>query len=140
MNLRKKIARMRRLLVDATDLGDVHDYFHEALAGDPAFIRIGKRGRSPRLLGAVEAALRHVGASGPLSEPIVMLRVPKHGMWHGFACAGGGIAIFLYFEDLDTGLCCYSGSLADPAMVLSRFALVELSRPALPGPVRRGVA
>lgn len=134
--LASKIARLRELVLTAEDLAEPSDYFHTALVTDNAFMAAGSSRNEPRLVEIVSGVLQALAPGAQLRRPMV-LRLDAYGMCHGCVGWGRGLALFVYFDEPDVGLCSYQRTLLDPNVWFSRFSVVTTnSWSALP----RGVA
>jgi len=100
----ERLAELRRLAVESTDLAEPMRFFHDELVTLDAFMALGGPGEYPTL----EEMLRKV-TQRTLPEFQVssfsMQHLPERALWHGAGYSErGGIVIFLYFDDLGLGL------------------------------------
>jgi len=138
-DLSARIRHLRELLVGAKDLSKILNYFHDELAGDAAFVNASEPTKHERINQVLGAILRSItGVDGVVSP--VALRSVEQGLVHGWAAWHAGLVVFVYFDDLDVGACCYMRSLVDPLVHHVRFSLVEAGAQVLPGFVHRGTA
>jgi hypothetical protein len=55
----------------------------------------------------------------------MVLRLEGYGMCHGCMGWGSGLALFVYFDEPDVGVCSYQRDLTDPNVWFSRFSVVQ---------------
>jgi hypothetical protein len=122
--LAAKIAHLRELVLTAENLAEPSDYFHETLVTDDTFIAAGSTRKEPRLVEIVSGVLKALAPGGQLRRPMV-LRLDAYGMCHGCMGWGSGLALFVYFDEPDAGLCSYQRDLFDPNVWFSRFSVVK---------------
>lgn len=118
-----KIAHLRDLVLTAQDLAEPSDYFHTALVTDNAFMAAGSSRNEPRLVQVVGSVLQALAPGEQLRRPMV-LRLDAYGMCHGCVGWGHGLALFVYFDESDVGLCSYQRALIDPKVWFSRFSVI----------------
>lgn len=119
-----KVSRLRELLVNAKDLEEVSDYFHNVLVPDEAFMASGAPASNARLLSALQAVLETVAPEGKLGTPL-FIRLDQQMLCHGYTSWGRGHVVFLYFEQLDLGFCSHSPSLSSAEVTFLRFNLTN---------------
>jgi hypothetical protein len=119
-----KITRLRELVLTAENLAEPSDYFHEALVTDDAFMAAGSTRNEPRLVEIVAGVLQALAPGGQPHRPMV-LRLDAYGMCHGCLGWGRGLALFVYFDEPDVGVCSYQRDLLDPNVWFSRFSVVK---------------
>jgi hypothetical protein len=122
--LSEKIARLRELVLTAENLAEPSDYFHSVLVPDDAFMAAGSKRDEPRLIEIVTGVLKALAPGGQPGRPMV-LRLDPYGMCHGCLSWGGGLALFIYFEEADVGVCSYQRDLMDPNVWFSRFSVIK---------------
>lgn len=122
--LASKVARLRELVLTAENLAEPSDYFHEALVTDDTFMAAGSTHNEPRLIEIVSGVLRALAPGGQPRRPMV-LRLDAYGMCHGCLGWGHGLALFVYFDEPDVGVCSYQRDLLDPNVWFSRFSVVK---------------
>jgi hypothetical protein len=121
-----RISRLRELLINAENLSEVSEYFHEVLVPDAAFMASGACSSSPRLLTALQAVLERVAPGGKLGMPLC-IRLDQQALCHGYSTWGRGHVVFFYFEQLELGFCSYCRSLSSAEISLMRFNLTSVA-------------
>ncbi len=98
------LAALRERLLHPTDYEQAFHYFLEEFGGDQAFIALGVVEQALNLVQVLNrVATAALGEEVQLAEPKISL-VPGHGFHHGSAAVEGRVAIFFYFETVNTGL------------------------------------
>lgn len=120
-----KIACLRELLISCRDLGEIFDYFHDALVPDDCFMALGAPSGDDRLNATLDTVLRALAPNGQLGKPMLM-RLEAQGLCHGCARWGSGQVVFFYFESLDMGFCAYSASFESDEAKFARFRVSTL--------------
>lgn len=121
-DLPRHLAILRERMLHPTDYELAVNYFLEEFAGDEGFLRGSEPDHAPHLL----ALLTHV-ASKAIGRPAEfdrsrLLLVPQHRFYHGNAAVAGRVALFFYFQEVDTGvLALIPGTRG--AMEVARFRL-----------------
>lgn len=138
-SLDEAIDELGRRLKDAKDFNTVSDWFHERVVPHPEFVPLSTDAPNERLTLVVEKIAERFGKELSRAE-LVVLRIARKRMWHGFASWLPEECVFFYFEELDMGLAAFSKALNDPMTHLIRFSLVELAGDVIPGAVTRGQA
>jgi hypothetical protein len=101
LSRRERVARLRDLMQNATDLSKPVNYFSAKLAGDRKFIRQSKPG-DPELDEVLRAIAQRVFGPG---TPIQHQRFLRYGqLWHGVCFVGPNPAVVLYHAEIDTGI------------------------------------
>jgi hypothetical protein len=124
--LAAKIARLRELVVSAKNLAEASDYFHTTLVTEETFMAAGSPRDEPRLVEIVGSVLQALAPGGQPRRPMV-LRLDGYGMCHGCMGWDRGLALFVYFDEPDMGVCSYQRDLVDPNVWFSRFSVVQSS-------------
>lgn len=102
-DISRHLGVLRQRLQHPTDYEQAVFYFLEEFAGDEAFIRQCIPHDTPHLLAVVShVAAKALGASARLG-PSQVFRLPEFGFYHGSAPVLDCVALFLYFEEQDTG-------------------------------------
>src|SRR5437763_1628356 len=98
------LAKLKDLLVTATQFADVYTYFFDHLVEDPAFLDCGEQYESDFL----KVVLATVG-QGFLNKPVTLMeylavRLTDRPFVHGSCQFAGHLMTFFYFEDIALGL------------------------------------
>jgi hypothetical protein len=98
------LAVLRERLQHPTDYERALHYFLEEFAGDTGFMEQSQFDESPRLLAVLgQVASRALGQPASLEQPR-MMRLAGFGFCHGSAAVAGRVLLYIYLEELDTGL------------------------------------
>ena len=103
-NLPHHLALLQQKLEQATDYEQALYYFLDEFAGDAEFMQQCEPEEALHL----RTVVGHV-AGKALGKPVEIdqariFRLPKFGFCHGNAAIGARVAIFFYFDSVDTGL------------------------------------
>jgi|SRR5580704_8282443 hypothetical protein len=122
-----KLATLKALLVEATDFGDVYDYFMDHFGASLEIVKAGE----PYHDAVFVAALERIGGavagdrSARLTQPF-LLRIPEQGFIHGVFAIGDRIGSVFYFEDIEKGLLGFGASDSEGPSELARFTLAAV--------------
>ena len=113
----KKLDELKDKLMTAEEIGDIWDFFFDHFGGDPEFMALGKRRKSPLLQTILAQLGRELyGAEGQLTGlQLVVLR--KQRFAHGSCNLGGHPATVLYFADIGLG----SAAVTNPGTGMTHF-------------------
>lgn len=103
-NLSHHLEVLRAKLLHPTDYELALSYFLEEFAGDTAFVRQSLKYPAPHLFAVLGRVAKRVLEEAPKVENFQALRLAEFKFVHGSAMASGRVALFFYFEELDTGL------------------------------------
>ncbi len=99
----KKIARLKRTLIEATDFTEIAEVFLEDLGNDMAFIESGKPYSDKRFLTTVaQAAATTVGTNEGVFQSSPRC-VAEHQLIHGAFTYSEWTGMMFFFEDLEQG-------------------------------------
>jgi hypothetical protein len=122
-----KLATLKALLVEATDFGDVYDYFMDHFGSSLEIVKAGEAYHDPIFI----AALERIGGAiagdrtARLTQPF-LLRIADQGFIHGVFALGDRIGSVIYFEDVVKGLLGFGASDSEGPSELARFSLAEV--------------
>lgn len=103
-NLEHHLGILREKLQHPTDYELAISYFLEEFAGDEAFVLGSQTIEAPHLLAVVaHVAGKTLGKRIELG-PSRVLYLPQFRFYHGNALVEGRVALFVYFEEFDTGV------------------------------------
>jgi|SRR6266850_3704651 len=95
---------LKQKLEHATDYEQALYYFLDEFAGDAKFMEQCEPEQALHLQIAVtKVASKALGTNVAIGQPRVF-RWPKFGFYHGNAAVAGRVALFFYFDSIDTGL------------------------------------
>jgi hypothetical protein len=95
---------LRQKLEQGTDYEQALYYFLDEFAGDAAFMQQCEPEQAFHLQTAVtKVACKALDKNVTIDEARVF-RLPKFGFYHGNAAIAGRVALFFYFDAIDTGL------------------------------------
>ena len=98
------LALLQQKLEHGTDYEQALYYFLDEFAGDVQFMQQCEPEEALHLRTVVgHVAGKALGKSVQVDEARIF-RLPKHGFCHGNAAVAGRVAIFFYFDAVDTGL------------------------------------
>ena len=121
-NLPHHLAVLRERLLHPTDYELAVNYFLEEFAGDTGFIQQSEPDIAPHLLAilaqVVAKALGHRLAFD--DSKVFLLR--EHGFYHGNAAVEGRVVLFIYIQDVETGVLALIPGVRG-AMEVARFRL-----------------
>ena len=103
-NLPHHVGLLRDKLQHPTDYEKALSYFLEEFAGDEKFMQQSEPEEAPHLLGVLNHVVGQALGKPVELGPARVLRLPKFGFIHGSTFFESYIILFLYFEELDTGL------------------------------------
>jgi len=99
----KKIAALKRKLIEATDFTEIAELFIEDLGNDMGFITSGKPYLDKRFITTVaQAAATAVGTNEGVYQGTPS-RVAEHGLIHGAFTFGEWTGMMFFFEDIEQG-------------------------------------
>jgi hypothetical protein len=123
-DLARHLEILSKKLQHPTDYEHALHYFLEEFAGDETFLGQGLTGTAPHLMAVIEeVAAKALGSRCEVLASRV-IHVPSHGFYHGNAALSERVALFFYFEQLDTGLLALIPGVRSAAQV-SRFRLTS---------------
>ena len=118
-----KIATLKRKLIEATDFGEIADYFLDNLGNDLAFMMSGERYADTRFVTALAQAVTAASGSDGGVFQGTPRRMAEHRLVHGAFTFGPWTGMMFYFEDVEQGFLAL-GDEQGPSR-FCRFSLVE---------------
>jgi hypothetical protein len=104
MNLSAHIDELRRLMLEAREIATIHDYFDDHCVPSDVFMASGIRAKHEILISMVHLALKLGQANSPQSSSM-LIHLPEYNLWHGPIPTQDGLAVVLYFDDINRGSC-----------------------------------
>ena len=95
---------LREKLEHATDYEKAFYYFLEEFAGDAQFVAEGQAEDAPHLLAVVAQVASKALGNRVQPQDAKVWRLAEFRFSHGAAAVGGQVAMFFYFEEVNTGL------------------------------------
>ena len=103
-NLPHHLGVLRERMLHPTDYETAIHYFLEEFAGDEKFVGQSEPDDALHLVALLGGcAAKSLGRRVPFDEPKVF-RVPAHGFYHGSAAVAGRVMLFVYFQEVETGV------------------------------------
>lgn len=125
--LRRRIAKLGRLVAEARQLSEVADHYHDQLLAYRPFVEAGVAAEHKPL----RQLVRSVTAAYDLALPETggkLYRIADASLWHGvMGDLLGPMAFVVYFDDQHRGVVSF-GLISDPNTHHARFSLPEGSR------------
>jgi hypothetical protein len=122
----RKLADLKRLLVEATDFFEVYGYFMDHFGQMPELMTLGKPLQDATFVEVLEKiGSQIIGKKARITEPF-LLRLPEENLIHGAFLIGDHVGCVFYFEDLEKGLAGFGSMESGGPSQLARFSLVSL--------------
>lgn len=103
--MQETITELRRLMQESKDLSEIFVYFDDHLGSKDDFHRLGSPVPNEPLVNVARAIVK--GAlSLSLVPPRPLTFLAEHQLWHGTMYSEQGMAVVVYFSDIDRGVCC----------------------------------
>lgn len=103
-NLPHHLGILRERMLHPTDYETAIHYFLEEFAGDVKFIEESEPDDALHLLAVLgRVAEKSLGRRVPFDAAKVF-RVRAHGFYHGNAAVAGRVMLFVYFQEVETGV------------------------------------
>jgi hypothetical protein len=121
----QKLAKLKRLLVEATDFFEVYGYFMDHFGQTPELMTLGAPLRDAtfvEVLGVLGS--RVVGQQARITRPF-LLRWAEQKLIHGVFLLGDHVGSVFYFEDIEQGLSAFGAKDSEGPSQLARFSLVS---------------
>ncbi|HEV2695584.1 MAG TPA: hypothetical protein VG347_22015 [Verrucomicrobiae bacterium] len=100
----KHLAELRERMLHPTDYEKAVHYFLEEFAGDPAFVTASDVDTMPHLVAVLgHVASKDIGRKVEVEGALVS-NLRAHKFLHGNGRVDGRIALFFYFQEIDTGM------------------------------------
>ena len=99
-----RVAKLKKILVDAKDFSDVFNYFMDHLGEDPGFLMLGRRGESELLTKIVTRIARQVLGKKVELDSMLVVEIPELQFIHGTGTVQDWIFNMFLFVDSDIGL------------------------------------
>ena len=119
MNL-DRMTTLKDKMMRSANLGEVMDYFFDHFGDDTEFLRLGIRFEDPDLEAILLATVREL--TGPQAEldNLLATRLQDQRFMHGGFTVLGKMGIFIYFEEIRTGIASVASLPAGPTQ-MARF-------------------
>lgn len=121
----RKLADLKRMLVEATDFFEVYGYFMDHFGEKPELLKLGeplKDATFLEVLGKIGSQI--LGKKIKVTQPLLQ-HCREHKLIHGAFLLGNHVGCVFYFEDLEKGLAAFGTMEGGPSQ-MARFALVSL--------------
>jgi hypothetical protein len=100
----KHLAELRERMLHRTDYEKAVHYFLEEFAGDPEFVTASDVDTMPHLITVLgHVASKDIGRKVEVEGALVS-NLRAHKFLHGNGQVDGRIALFFYFQEIDTGM------------------------------------
>ena len=124
--MKDRTDRLRELLRTAQDFQEPWNYFHDELALDPDFMRLGVRRTSEKLSAALDVIGTRLLGTGTKLRRSTILFIEDFSFWHGTCALGAHMGVCFYFDDADQGLLGLIKDIQRNEVLLARISLVTL--------------
>jgi hypothetical protein len=99
------ISELRRRMQESSDISEVFVYFDDHLGRSDDFNRLGSRVPNEPLVGVARSIIK-VALSMSVAPLHPLTFIAEHNLWHGTLLSQEGMALVIYFADIDRGCCC----------------------------------
>ncbi len=117
---------LREKLLGDKDLSQIYTYFLDHFGENKEFMALGESVREPFL----EQIMLQIGAQfwqGSIALAGLFLKeIPEYKFLHGAGHLNGRLSTVIYFEEVKTGLCVVTYSVAPPETRFARFRAARL--------------
>ncbi len=115
------IERLRQATLEAEDISEPWDVFHDELVQTSGFQMAGVRAKNAPLTREIQTSAQRVAPDCVVSASLL---IQLGDLWHGMAESSSGPMVFYYFEKQDVGVL---GLLGEDTRQLTRFSLATVT-------------
>ena len=124
-----RLHSLKELTLNATDLADIWDYFHDELVTCDTFMELGECKLQPTL-SAIAASMAKLYLNISVNQTFLLRNLNEYKFWHGISDPlQRPILQILYFEDINRGLFTLNKDMTDSGTYFIRITIPEGIQP-----------